>query len=131
MEAIHATMAQLSSQMKVITEAEDFDVFIQSEITPYFGEDTAENIMKRLQQCRREGNNYQLFSPVYQWKSVHGDLQKRQVLKLISAVYRIKYNRKDSNVYSLKSDIKYAKACPECGRIASALYDRLTAEGLV
>lgn len=124
-------MAQLSSQMKVITEAEDFDVFIQSEITPYFGETTADNIIKRLQHCRREGNNYQLFTPVYQWKTVHGDLQKRQVLKLISAVYRIKYNRKDNNIYSLKSDIKYAKACPECGRIASALYDRLTAEGLV
>ena len=126
-------MAQLSSQMKVITEAEDFDVFIQSEITPYFGETTADNIIKRLQHCRREGNNYQLFTPVYQWKTVHGDLQKRQVLKLVSAVYRLKYNQKKngSNVYSMRSDIKYAKACPECGKIANALYDRLVSEGVM
>mgnify|MGYP003338486891 CR=1 FL=1 len=131
MDAIKATMESINSQIKHLTEAEDFDVFMQSEITPYFGDSTAENIIRVLQKCRKEGNNYQMFTPVYQWKSVYGDLQKRQLLKLISAVYRIKYNRKDTNLYSLRSDIKYAKACPECGRIANSLYDRLASEGLI
>jgi predicted RNA-binding Zn-ribbon protein involved in translation (DUF1610 family) len=130
-EAIQSTVQNINSQIKNLTEAENFDVFVQNEISAYFGKETAENIIKRLKTCRIEGNNYQLFSPVYHWKSVRGNLKNRQLLKLISAVYRIKYLKKDGNVYALKSDLKYAKECPECGSIASSLYDRLVSEGLV
>ncbi len=127
------TLAQLQSQVKTMTEAAEFDVFVQQEIAPYFGESTAENIITVLQKCRKEGHNYQYFIPVYQWKSIHGDLQKRQLLKLVSAVYRVKYQpRKNlSNLYTLRSDIKYAKACPECGAIAENFYNRLVKEGLI
>lgn len=129
--AVYATITQLEGQIKTLSEAEDFDVFVQKEIAPYFGESTAEHIVNILQKCRKEGNNYQLFNPVYQWKSIHGDLQKRQLLKLISAVYRIKYQKKGSNIYSLRSDVKYAKACPECGKIAEIFHNRLITEGLM
>jgi predicted RNA-binding Zn-ribbon protein involved in translation (DUF1610 family) len=131
MVAVQETMNQLQGQIKILTDAEEFDVFVQKEIAPYFGESTAENIVTMLQKCRKEGNNYQLFNPVYQWKNIHGDLQKRQLLKLISAVYRIKYQKISSNIYSLRSDVKYAKACPECGKIAESFYNRLMSEGLI
>lgn len=130
MDAIQRTMESLTDKIKVLTEAEEFDVFMHQELTPYFGDLTSANIIKALQKCRNEGNNYQYFTPVYQWKSIYGDLQKRQLLKLVSAVYRVKYlHKNNSNVATLRSDIKYAKACPECGKIASALYDRLVKEG--
>ena len=74
---------------------------------------------------------YLHFSPVYQWKGIKGDLEKRQLLKLISATYRVKYSRNLPLVYSLRSEIKYAKACPHCGALASAFYDRLVKEGKI
>ncbi len=132
MSAIQQSMDNLNNQIKTLTEADSFDAFMQNEIAPIFGESTAENIIKVLQKCRINKNNYIYFNPVYQWKSIYGDLQKRQVLKLISAVYRVKYLPKtNSNVASLRSDIKYSKECPECGKIASALYDRLVKEGKI
>jgi len=131
-EVVNQTILKISQEIKSELESEDFDVFIQKEIAPYFGESTAENIMRVLQQCRRNGNSFVYFNPVYQWKGIHGDLQKRQLLKLISAVYRVKYLPKNgNNVYSLRSDIKYAKACPECGAIAASFYDRLMKEGMM
>lgn len=131
-EVVNQTILQISQEIKSELESEDFDVFVQKEIVPFFGESTAANIIKVLQQCRRNGNSFVYFNPVYQWKGIRGDLQKRQLLKLISAVYRIKYlNKGNPNVYSLRSDIKYAKACPECGAIAASFYDRLIKEGVM
>jgi hypothetical protein len=59
------------------------------------------------------------------------DLQKRQLLKVVSAVYRYKFGGyKNPEQYSLRSEIKYAKACDECGKLAQVLVNRLIAEGL-
>ena len=131
MDTIQTAMDALTAQIKTLTEAEEFDIFIQQELTPYFGEKTSRNILKVLQKCRTEDHNYLHFSPVYQWKGIKGDLEKRQLLKLISATYRVKYSRNLPLVYSLRSEIKYAKACPHCGKIASAFYDRLVKEGKI
>lgn len=131
MESFSKMVDEINSRIKVLTEAENFDTFVQNEIAPYFGESTAENIIKTLQICRREGNNYNHFSPIYQWKGIHGDLKKRQLLKLISAVYRLKNTNKNGNWYGLKSELKYAKSCSECGQLAGAFYDRLVSEGLI
>ena len=120
MDTIQTAMDALTAQIKTLTAAEEFDIFIQQELTPYFGENTSRNIIKVLQKCRTEDHNYLHFSPVYQWKGIKGDLEKRQLLKLISATYRVKYSRNLPLVYSLRSEIKYAKACPHCGKIASA-----------
>ena len=128
------TVSNIESQIKTLTEAEEFDVFMLNEMTPIFGEKTSRNILKVLQKCRTEDHNYHHFSPVYQWAAVKGQsddekLENRQLLKLISATYRVKYAGKgDSQVYSLRSEIKYAKACPHCGKVASAFYDRLVKE---
>lgn len=138
LETVHQTTAALTNQLtdiqdqiKVITEADEFDVFVRNELIPFFGESTSDQIVNMLQKCRLNGNNYIYFNPVYQWKTIYGDLQKRQLLKLVSAVYRVKYCKNGNNIYSLKSDIKYAKACPECGAIAATFYNRLSKEGLV
>lgn len=130
-DAVNLTIEALNHQVKTITEAEDFDVFVENELAPYFGDSTAKNIIGALQRCRLNGNNYVYLSPVYQWKGIYGDLKKRQLLKLVSAVYRIKYlNPKgNSNISTIKSDVKYATECPECGAFASAFYNRLVAEG--
>jgi len=132
LQEVLATVSNIESQIKTLTEAEEFDVFMLNEMTPFFGDDTSRNIIKVLQKCRTEDHNYFHFSPVYQWKGIKGNLEKRQLLKLISATYRVKYAEKgDSQVYSLRSDIKYAKACPHCGALASAFYDRLVKEGKI
>lgn len=129
-ESVAKTMEQLNTQIKTLTEAEEFDVFVQNELTPYFGEATSKNIVLLLQKCRRN-NNYTYLTGAYQWKDIYGDLQKRQLLKLVSATYRIKYQNHvgNSNIPTLKSDLKYAKACPECGKLANAFHARLIAEG--
>jgi len=133
MDSIKGSIQQLEVQINKEQEAETFDVFVQNLIEPYFGESTSENIIRILQKCRRNNNNYHYFTGVYQWKSIHGNLEKRQLLKLISAVYRIKYINplKNSTIASLRSDVKYAKACPECGKLALAFYDRLVSEGKI
>ena len=128
MKTLQDSITGIESQLKKETEATDFDVFVKNEIAPIFGESTSENIIKVLLECRRNGN-FLKFIPVYQWKTIHGDLKKRNTLKLVSACYRIRYVKSASLVYSLRSDVKYAIACPECGSTAKNLYARLVKEG--
>lgn len=131
MANINVAMNTIQTQISTLTEQEEFDKFIQTQIEPYFGATTAESIVRLLDKCRRN-NNYVYFTASYQWKSVYGDLKKRQLLKLISAVYRVKYNKMSKkSTYSLRSEIKYAKACDDCGELARVLYDRLHKEGLI
>ena len=57
MDTIQTAMDALTAQIKTLTEAEEFDIFIQQELTPYFGEKTSRNIIKVLQKCRTEDHN--------------------------------------------------------------------------
>lgn len=127
LKSIQLSITQIEKDLKEETEATDFDVFIQNEIEPLFGTITSEGIVKKLQECRRN-KCYNAFCSVYQWKSIYGDIKKRQALKLISAVYRVRY-LKTPVVYALKSEIKYATSCPHCGSMAKALHLRLIKEG--
>ena len=131
MKTLQDSISGIELQLKQETEASDFDVFVQNEIAPIFGESTSENIIKVLVECRRNGKFHQ-FNPVYQWTSIHGDLFKRNTLKLVSACYRIRYAKSQTvspQVYSLKSEVKYAIACPHCGSTAKNLHARLVQEG--
>ena len=131
MKTLQDSITGIEAQLKQETEASDFDVFVQNEIAPIFGESTSENIVKVLLECRRNGN-FHKFIPVYQWKAVYGDLKKRNTLKVVSAAYRIRYAKSASlcpKIYSLRSDIKYAIGCHECGSTAKNLHDRLVKEG--
>lgn len=108
-----------------------FSAFLMVELTPYFGGAGAKLIVDRLNRCNAI-KDYRFFIPIY--KLAGEDLEKRQLLKLVSSVHRYKFiyskHHNTPQKYNLQSTIKYAKACPHCGKLANVLYDRLVAEGL-
>ena len=109
-------------------ELAPFHAFLTVELTPYFGSAGATFIVSKLK-LGRDCNDFRYLIPAY--RLVKGDLQKRQLLKTISAVYRYKFGGyKTPEKYSLRSEIKYAKACDHCGKLAQTLVNRLIAEGL-
>jgi hypothetical protein len=131
LKTIQDNITIIGDQLKLETEASDFDVFVQNEISPIFGESTSENIIRVLQECRKN-NNFHKFSPVYKWKAIYGDLKKRNTLKVVSACYRIRYAKSASlcpKIYSLKSEVKYSTDCDKCGSTAKNLHARLVKEG--
>jgi hypothetical protein len=109
-------------------ELAPFNAFLMVELTPYFGAENATKIVTKLQRSRAI-NDFRYFISMY--RLAKGDLQKRQLLKVVSATYRYKFGGyKNPEQYSLRSEIKYAKACDECGKLAQVLVNRLIAEGL-
>jgi hypothetical protein len=108
-----------------------FSAFLMVELTPYFGGAGAKLIVDRLNRCNGI-KDYRFFIPIY--KLAGEDLEKRQLLKLVSSVHRYKFiyskHHNTPQKYNLQSTIKYAKACPHCGALAAVLYDRLVKEGL-
>jgi hypothetical protein len=109
-------------------ELAPFNAFLTVELTPYFGAAGASMIVTKLDRARAIGD-FRYFISMY--RLVGGDLQKRQLLKVVSAVIRYKFGgRNNPQKYSLLSEIKYAKACDECGKLAQVLVNRLIAEGL-
>lgn len=124
---------EMQKQQKVAAPVSDelapFHAWLQVELTPYFGTKGAKLISDKLNRSRAIAD-FRYFIPVYQ-ELVKGDLQKRQMLKAISAVYRYKFGGyKNPEKYALRSEIKYAAACPECGALAQVMMNRLIAEGL-
>jgi hypothetical protein len=109
-------------------ELAPFNAFLTVELTPYFGAAGASMIVTKLDRARAIGD-FRYFISMY--RLVGDDLQKRQLLKVVSAVCRYKFGgRNNPQKYSLLSEIKYAKACDECGKLAQVLVNRLIAEGL-
>lgn len=109
-------------------ELAPFNAFLTVELTPYFGAENATKIVTKLDRARAI-NDFRYFISMY--RLAKNDLQKRQLLKVVSAVCRYKFGgRNNPQQYSLRSEIKYAKACDECGKLAQVLVNRLIAEGL-
>jgi hypothetical protein len=109
-------------------ELAPFNAFLEVELTPYFGAKGATFIVDKLK-LSLKCNDFRYFICAY--KFAKDDLQKRQLLKVVSAAYRYKFGGyRSTQKYSLKSEIKYAKACDECGKLAQVLVDRLIAEKL-
>lgn len=128
-ETINTAITEIQEeQKKKEDELAPFSAFLMVELTPYFGGKESKMIVDKLNRCRAVGD-YRYFCPMY--KIAAEDLEKRQLLKLVSAVHRFKFGGyKNPEKYSLKSEIKYAKACPQCGKLANVLYNRLVKEGL-
>lgn len=129
LDVIKTSLKQLEEEQK---QKEDilapFSAFLTVELTPYFGAKESQMIVEKLKRCRAIAD-YRYFTPIY--KMAGEDLKKRQLLKLVSAVHRFKFGGyKNPEKYSLKSEIKYAKACDDCGKLANILYNRLVKEGL-
>ena len=148
LQAITAQLATVAASLNTLQEAlallqeqqasiptnnalAPFSAFLMVELTPYFGGAGAKAIVDRLNRCNAI-KDYRFFVPLY--KLAGEDIEKRQLLTLVSSVHRYKFiyskHHNSPNKYSLKSKIKYAKACPHCGALASVLYDRLVKEGL-
>ena len=108
-----------------------FNEVVLAELTPHFGAQLASKVVNLLEYCRKGYTDFSPFVAAYRW--VGNDIEKRQLLKTVSAIYRYKFTPKEytnSYQYSLKSEIKYATICPHCGKIASTLVDRLKQENL-
>lgn len=108
-----------------------FNEVVLAELTPHLGAQLSKKVVDLLEYCRKGYTDFGPFVAAYRW--VGNDIQKRQLLKTVSAIYRYKFTPKEytnSYQYALKSEIKYATICPHCGSIASTLVDRLKSEGL-
>lgn len=129
---IKEQQVNIQKQQKIVAPKTDelapFHAWLQVELTQFFGAKDAKIISDKLNRSRVIGD-FHYFIPVY--KLTDGDLTKRQLLKTVSAMYRYKFGGyKKSEKYALRSEIKYAAACPHCGALATILLNRLIAEGL-
>jgi len=128
---VSETMAQpVSSILK--EELLPFNKFAIQELTPHLGQELSEKVIAKLERCA--DSNYPDFRYfIGMYKEVAGNIEHRQLLKTLSAVYRFKFGRyinAQSVKFALKSEIKYATICPHCGAVASAFVQRLIKEGL-
>lgn len=108
-----------------------FNQFAIKELTPHLGQELAEQVINKLENCAKAYfPDFRHFIGMY--NKVAGNIEYRQLLKTVSAVYRFKFGKymNESAKYSLKSEIKYATICPHCGAIANAFVQRLMTEGL-
>lgn len=127
-------LSQVTAQPAPVTNTEPvelipFNELVLAELSPQLGDEIAKKVVNLLEYCRKGYADFSPFCAAYRW--VNGDIEKRQLLKTISAIYRFKFgHNRASNYYALKSEIKYATICPHCGKIASALVMRLVKEGL-
>lgn len=95
------------------------------------GAAAAELIVKLLDKSRISNNDFHRFVGAYTLPGIKDDLHKRNLLRVVSAIYRLKV--KDLSVSSqssLRSIVKYSTACPHCGAIAAALVQRLGIQGI-
>lgn len=126
------TVAQ--STAAVVNEPAELVPFkdvVLAELSPHLGHKLSKRVVDLLEYCRKGYTDFGPFVAAYRW--VGNDIQKRQLLKTVSAIYRYKFTPKEytnSYQYSLRSEIKYATICPHCGSIASALVERLKQENL-
>jgi DNA topoisomerase VI subunit B len=128
---VSETMAQpVSSILK--EELVPFNQFAIKELTPHLGQELSEKIVAKLEKCA--DSNYPDFRYfIGMYKEVAGNIEHRQLLKTLSAVYRFKFGRymnHNAVKFALKSEIKYATICPHCGAVANAFVQRLIKEGL-
>lgn len=127
-------LSQAAAQSAPVTNNEPeqllpFNEIALAELTPHLGDEIAKKVVNLLEYCRKGYADFSPFIAAYRW--VNGDIEKRQLLKTVSAVYRYKFgHNRASNQYALRSEIKYATICPHCGKIANALVMQLVKEGL-
>ena len=102
---------------------------VLKEFYPNDADERALSILEGLKISRRN-EDYRSFIPTYWQFNARNNLKIRQLLKLVSAADRIihftntrAYN--NQQLSSLRSEIKFARMCPECGSMANNLWDRI------
>ena len=110
-----------------------FNAFTVKQLTPHFGEQLSQEIVETFEKCARQ--YYPDFRNIIGiYKKCATTIEQRQLLRTVSAVYRLKFGKyvnKMQTQSSLRSFIKYATICPHCGATANAFVMRLTKEGLM
>ena len=107
-----------------------FNTFTVKELTPHFGEELATQVVNKLEKCARQ--YYPDFRNIIGIYKKCATIEQRQLLRTVSAVYRLKFGKYVNKMQaqsSLRSFIKYATICPHCGATANAFVLRLTKEG--
>jgi hypothetical protein len=146
-------MININTQIKVeedkINAATSWNSFLKTEIREVLKDYPAvENItnmvMDALDVARRKGD-YRKLIDVYRRIGCRHDAKLRQFVKLVVACDSIKFysgmidstykwRRKvslEQMIANKKSTLRYTMLCPECGSIATNLYNRMKQEGLV
>lgn len=109
----------------IINECEN----VLKDFFPNDANERAVSILDGLKVCRRN-EDYRFFNPTYAQLGASDNLKIRQLLKLVSAADRIIHftntraytNKQLSN---FRSDIKFARKCPECGAMANRFHDAI------
>jgi len=106
-----------------------FNEFTLKMIAPYYGDQLAQQIVDKLEECRTHFSGFNHFKGMY--RKCNG-IEQRQLLKTVSAIYRYKFANfhREESKSSLKSQIKWDTMCPHCGAFANAFVLRLIQEGL-
>ena len=106
----------------IINECEN----VLKDFFPSDANERAVSVLDGLKVCRRN-EDYRFFTPTYAQLGASDNLKIRQLLKLLSAADRIIHftnTRAYTNqqISSLRSTIKFARMCPECGAMADRFY---------
>lgn len=106
-----------------------FNEFTIKMIAPIYGDQLAQQIVDKLEECRTHFSGFNHFKGMYLKCS---GIEQRQLMKTVSAVYRYKFAKfhREESKSSLKSQIKWDTKCPHCGAFANAFVLRLIQEGL-
>jgi GTP1/Obg family GTP-binding protein len=128
LQTINAPIAKKTR--KKTQKVETFEEFLIQQITPHFGKELSEQMIEALTEIRQNQPDFRKFRRFYRKVET---LELRQLLKVLSAVYRIKYAQflNDGYLSSLISTIKYATSCSHCGAVAKAFFLRLEQEGFL
>lgn len=144
-KTIAVSLAEIETTQREKEQQEDtWDNFLTKEMSdllvefyPETANNVSEDVVKALQLCRTHGD-YRSLIPTYHQYNASENLKVRQMLKLVSAADRMKFFGKFADIHytkaylsTLKSEIKYAKACPECGVIAGKIWDRMEKENMI
>ena len=99
------------------------------EFYPNDADEKAISILDGLKVCRRN-EDYRFLIPTYFQFGASDNLKIRQLLKLVSAADRIihftntrAYTKQQLS--SLRSEVKFARMCPECGAMANRFHDAI------
>jgi len=106
----------------IINECEN----VLKDFFPNDANERAVSVLDGLKVCRRN-EDYRFFIPTYAQLGASDNLKIRQLLKLLSAADRIihftnsrAYTNKQLSTF--RSEIKFARMCPECGAMANRFY---------
>lgn len=114
-----------------IKDIERVNVAFEIVLADYYIDEEVNHIMEILNKCRLAGD-FKYMMSIY--NSIIDNPNDRNLIKVISGIYRL--NIKDftyigSQESSIRSIVKKATECPECGETAKLMVDTFASAGLM